>query len=200
MPMETHNSDRPLILASSSVFRKSLLDRLQVTFSSDSPDIDESRLHNESPIKYVLRLSLSKAKTVAARHTDSLIIASDQCSVMGDTVIGKPGNHKTAIKQLQASTGNKVEFLTGLCVLDAISGRYQLDVIPFYVHFRTLTLEEIDRYLRTEQPYNCAGSFKAEGLGISLFKKLEGNDPTALVGLPLIRLSEMLREFGLKLP
>ena len=198
--MPTQNPDRPLILASSSIFRKSLLDRLQITFTSDSPDIDESRLGNELPTDYVSRLSLAKANTVAARHANSLIIASDQCSVIDDTIIGKPGNHQTAVKQLQASAGNKVSFLTGLCVLDAVSGEYTLDVIPFNVYFRALTLEEIDRYLLIEQPYNCAGSFKAEGLGITLFKKLEGDDPTALVGLPLIRLSEMLREFGLKLP
>ncbi len=198
--METLNSDSPIVLASSSVFRKSLLGRLQIAFSIDSPEIDESRLSGESPKDYVLRLSLAKAETVAARQTDSLIIASDQCSVIGDTVIGKPGDHTTAIQQLQASAGNKVSFLTGLCLLDAKSGKYTLDVIPFNVYFRALTLEEIDRYLKIEQPYNCAGSFKAEGLGITLFKKLEGDDPTALIGLPLIRLSEMLREFGLKLP
>ena len=198
--METQNSDLSLILASSSVFRKSLLDRLQIAFSTDSPDIDESRLAEEPPRDYVSRLSLAKAKTVAARQPDSLIIASDQCSVIGDSIIGKPGDHNTAIQQLQASAGTKVSFLTGLCVLDAKSGKYTLDVIRFNVHFRALTLEEIDRYLKIEQPYNCAGSFKAEGLGITLFKKLEGDDPTALIGLPLIRLSEMLREFGLKLP
>ena len=202
--MATQNPGRPIILASSSAFRKSLLERLQITFSIDSPDIDESCLAEESPEDYVSRLSLAKAQAVAARHsnavTGTLIIASDQCSVLNGNIIGKPGDHRSAIKQLQASSAKKVSFLTGLCVLDAKSGKYQLDVVPFNVHFRELNLEEIDRYLIAEQPYNCAGSFMAEGLGITLFKKLEGDDPTSLIGLPLIRLCEMLREFGSKLP
>ena len=198
--MQTQQPDQPLILASSSIFRKSLLERLQIKFSIDSPDIDESSLVNESPTDYVSRLSLEKAKTVASRSPGTLIVASDQCSVLDGIIIGKPGDHDTATLQLQASSGNKVSFLTGLCVFDARSGKYQLDVIPFNVYFRDLTPEEINRYLLIEQPYNCAGSFKAEGLGITLFKKLEGDDPTALIGLPLIRLSEMLRYFDLKLP
>jgi len=198
--MESNHSQRSLILASSSVFRKSLLDRLQLEFDIDSPDIDESQHTNESPHDYVSRLSLEKAQAVAPRQSDSLIVASDQCCVLNDRITGKPGNHENAIEQLQASSGNKVSFLTGLCALDTRTGKYYLDVIPFHVHFRNLSLAEIDRYLSAEQPYNCAGSFMAEGLGISLFKKLEGDDPTALVGLPLIRLCEMLREFGHKLP
>lgn len=198
--MDSKHSQRQLILASSSVFRKSLLERLRLEFTVNSPDIDESLLSNESPYDYVSRLSLAKAKAVANRQPDSLVIASDQCCVLDNIITGKPGNHEKAIQQLQASSGNKVSFLTGLCVLDTKTEKYHLDVTPFHVHFRTLTSEEIDRYLLAEQPYNCAGSFKAEGLGISLFKKLEGDDPTSLIGLSLIRLCEMLREFGHKLP
>jgi len=198
--MQTDPLEHSIILASSSVFRKSLLEKLTITFGIDSPDIDETALSDETPYRYVSRLSLAKAKTVAARQANALVIASDQCCVLDGTITGKPGNHQTAIKQLQTSAGKKVSFLTGLCVLDSRTGRYELDVISFHVYFRELTLEEIARYLHLEQPYNCAGSFKAEGLGISLFKKLEGDDPNALIGLPLIRLCEMLRTFGLKLP
>lgn len=189
-----------LVLASSSPFRKNLLERLQQPFQCDSPDIDESQLLRESPEDYVKRLSLEKAQAVAARHPDSLIIASDQCSVRGNTIYGKPIHHTVAIQQLQESSGSRVSFCTGLCVMDSNTGKYLLDLVPYYVDFRELSLFEIERYLNTEKPYNCAGSFKAEGLGITLFKKMEGDDPTALVGLPLIRLCEMLREFGLKLP
>lgn len=198
--MQTLDPKHPLILASSSIFRKELLERLQLSFTTDSPDIDENQLNDESPYKYVSRLSLAKANAVAARNKHSLIIASDQCCVLNDTITGKPKNHEAAIKQLQASSGNTVSFLTGLCVLNAQTEQYQLDVIPTHVHFRALTTEEIERYLLAEQPYNCAGSFMAERLGISLFKKLESDDPTALIGLPLLRLGEMLRDFGTKVP
>ena len=189
-----------LVLASSSPFRKDLLERLQQPFKCDSPDIDESQQLGESPETYVKRLSLEKAQAVTTRHPNSLIIASDQCSVLGDTIYGKPMHHAVAIQQLQESSGNRVSFQTGLCVLDSNTGKYLVDLIPYYVDFRELSLPEIERYLTTEKPYNCAGSFKAEGLGVTLFKKMEGDDPNALIGLPLIRLCEMLRDFGLKLP
>ena len=193
-------SKQPLILASSSSFRKSLLERLHLTFTTDSPDIDESQLVSESPEDYVKRLSLEKAQTVAARQKDSLIIASDQCSVLKGNIHGKPGNYETAVQQLLESSGQRVSFLTGLCLLDSKTGNYQLDLIPFHVQFRTLTTDEIDRYLRLETPYNCAGSFKSEGLGITLFESMQGEDPSALIGLPLIRLCEMLRKVGRQLP
>jgi len=189
-----------LILASSSPFRKNLLERLQKPFECDSPDINESRHAGELPETYVKRLSLEKARTVAPRHQNNLIIASDQCSLLGNAISGKPLNRQTAIKQLQKSSGQRVSFFTGLCVLNSSNGKYLLDMVPYYVDFRELSLPEIERYLDAEQPYNCAGSFMAEGLGITLFKKLEGDDPSALIGLPLIRLCEMLREFELKLP
>jgi septum formation protein len=190
----------PIILASSSVFRKELLGRLDLPFETDSPDIDESQLLGESPEDYVKRLSLEKAQAVAHRHKHALIIASDQCSVVAGKINGKPGHHDVAIQQLQESSGQQVSFLTGLCVMDSETGNYQLDQVPYFVNFRDLNQTEIERYLIKEKPYNCAGSFKSEGLGITLFKRMHGDDPTALIGLPLIRLCEMLRSFEIKLP
>ena len=193
-------SKQPLVLASSSRFRKELLERLHLTFATDSPDIDESQHTNESPEDYVKRLSLEKAQTVAARQKDSLIIASDQCSVLKGKIHGKPGHHDAAVQQLLESSGQRVSFLTGLCVLDSTTGNYQLDLIPFHVQFRTLKPDEIERYLRLETPYDCAGSFKSEGLGVTLFESTQGEDSSALIGLPLIRLCKMLRSFGQQLP
>jgi septum formation protein len=189
-----------IILASSSIFRKELLSRLDLPFETDSPDIDESQLLGESPEDYVKRLSLEKAQAVARRHQQALIIASDQCSVVAGKINGKPGRHEIAVQQLQESSGQQVSFLTGLCVMDSETGHYQLDQVPYFVNFRDLNQTEIERYLIKEKPYNCAGSFKSEGLGITLFKRMQGDDPTALVGLPLIRLCEMLRSFEVKLP
>lgn len=195
-----------LILGSTSPFRKELLERFCIEFTTDKPEIDETPLENESPENYVTRLSLEKAQAVAKKqaisnpNSDSLIISSDQCSVLNDEIRGKPGNHENAVKQLSESSGERVSFLTGLCLYDTQDDSYQLDLIPFHVDFRSLNAKEIESYLRTEEPYSCAGSFKSEGLGITLFKRLQGDDPTALIGLPLIRLSEMLREKGLSLP
>jgi septum formation protein len=191
---------KQLILGSTSPFRKELLQRLSISFSTASPNIDETPLENESPTDYVTRLSLEKARAVAAQHPDALIIGSDQCSVLNGIIRGKPGNHQNAMQQLRESSGERVSFLTGLCLYDSKTAEYQLDLVPFHVDFRELTDNEIDAYLKAEQPYACAGSFKSEGLGISLFKRLQGDDPTALVGLPLIRLSEMLREKGVVIP
>jgi septum formation protein len=191
---------RRLILGSSSPFRKELLQRLHLPFETCSPDIDESRLADETAEAYVKRLSLKKAKAIAEQFDDALVIGSDQCSVLEGNIRGKPYTHENAIKQLQESAGNTVSFLTGLCLYDTKSKDYQLDLIPFHVEFRSLSTHEIEAYLQAEQPYNCAGSFKSEGLGITLFKSMQGNDPTALIGLPLIRLSEMLRSTGINLP
>lgn len=191
---------KKLVLGSTSPFRKELLERFRLNFTIDSPDIDETPLNNETPKDYVLRLSLEKAKVVAKRHPDSLIIASDQCSILNEVIRGKPGNHENATKQLIESSGQCVSFLTGLCLYDSSDNSYQLDLIPFYVDFRTLSGKEIESYLRAEEPYSCAGSFKSEGLGVTLFKSMRGDDPTALIGLPLIRLSEMLREKQISLP
>jgi septum formation protein len=191
---------RKLILGSNSPFRKQLLERFNLPFDTDKPEIDETPLDHEKPEDYVLRLSLEKAKVVAQRHQNALIIGSDQCSILNGSIRGKPENHLSAVKQLSESSGQRVSFLTGLCLYDSNNNAYQLDLVPFHVDFRDLTKKEIESYLLAEQPYNCAGSFKSEGLGISLFKQLQGSDPTALVGLPLIRLSEMLREKGIPLP
>ncbi|PID33914.1 MAG: septum formation inhibitor Maf [Thiotrichales bacterium] len=189
-----------LILGSTSPFRKELLERLRLDFTTDSPDIDETPLHNEKPEDYVIRLSLEKAKAVASRHENALIIASDQCSVLNGKIRGKPRNHQNAIKQLTESSGNRVSFLTGLCLYDCKDDSYQLEMVPFHVDFRDLTATEIESYLQAEKPYGCAGSFKSEGLGVTLFKRLEGEDPSSLIGLPLIKLSEMLRLKGFLLP
>ena len=191
---------KTLVLGSTSPFRKELLERFKLDFIVDSPEIDETPLANETPKDYVLRLSLEKAKTVAKRQPNSLIIASDQCSILNDVIRGKPGNHENAIKQLTESSGQCVSFLTGLCLYDSSNDSYQLDLVPFYVDFRDLNAKEIESYLRAEEPYFCAGSFKSEGLGVTLFKSMRGDDPTALSGLPLIRLSEMLREKEISLP
>jgi len=191
---------RKLILGSTSPFRKALLQRFNLEFDTDKPEIDETPLANETPEDYVLRLSLEKAKVVARRHPNALIIGSDQCSILDGNIRGKPGDHQSAVIQLTESSGQRVSFLSGLCLYDSNDDSYQLDLVPFHVDFRDLNKKEIESYLLAEQPYNCAGSFKSEGLGITLFKQLQGSSPTALVGLPLIRLSEMLRKKGIALP
>lgn len=190
---------RQLILGSTSPYRRELMERLQVPFETAAPDIDETRLEGESAYDMVKRLSLGKAKAVAKNHSDALIIGSDQCSVLHEQVIGKPRTHENAIKQLQNASGETVFFLTGLCLYDSRNDSYQLDIVPFQVDFRELTDAEIDSYLRKDEPYNCAGSFRSESLGITLSKRMHGDDPTALMGLPLIRLSEMLRQAGVDL-
>lgn len=189
-----------LVLGSTSPFRKELLERLDIEFITDSPNIDETPIEGETPEDYVKRLSIEKAKVVAKKHPNSLTIGSDQCSVLNGEIRGKPGNHENAIQQLTESSSQRVSFLTGLCLYDARDQSYQIDMIPFHVDFRELSSTEIESYLRKEEPYFCAGSFKSEGLGITLFKRLNGDDPTSLVGLPLIRLSEMLREKNILLP
>lgn len=190
---------RTLILGSTSPYRRELMQRLQTPFLTAAPDIDETRLDGEPARDMVLRLSLEKARKVAEQYSDALIIGSDQCAVLHGQVIGKPGSHENAVKQLQNASGRTVNFLTGLCLFDSRDGSYQLDVVPFAVDFRELSDTEIERYLRKDQPYNCAGSFRSESLGITLFKRMQGDDPTALMGLPLIRLSQMLATAGVDL-
>lgn len=190
---------RRLILGSTSPYRRELMQRLAIPFETAAPDIDETRFDGESARDMVLRLSLQKAQAVAAQYPDALIIGSDQCAVLHEQVIGKPGSHDNAVQQLQNSSGQSVAFLTGLCLYDSRDGSYQLDVVLFAVDFRELTDAEIDAYLRKDQPYNCAGSFRSESLGITLFKRMHGDDPSALMGLPLIRLSQMLKQAGVDL-
>ncbi|MFP1684334.1 Maf family protein [Alloalcanivorax sp. C16-1] len=191
---------RPLILASSSPFRREVLGKLGLAFGHHSPDIDESARAGESPTELVLRLARAKADALAAAHPDALIIGSDQVAVIDGEVLGKPGDHANARAQLRRASGRRVTFLTGLCLLDAASGRHQSGCERFQVHFRTLRDDQIERYIEQEQPFNCAGSFKSEGLGIVLFKALEGRDPNALIGLPLIMLTDFLAAEGVALP
>ncbi|NWL21340.1 Maf family protein [Pseudomonas umsongensis] len=190
----------PLLLASSSVYRRDLLARLQLPFSCSSPDIDESHRLGESAVALVKRLAEEKARALAASHTAHLIVGSDQVAVLGERIVGKPHTFEKAREQLLAASGASVTFLTGLALLNSQTGHCQVDCIPFTVHMRTLDSERIERYLRAEQPYDCAGSFKAEGLGVSLFQSTEGPDATSLVGLPLIRLVDMLLTEGVQIP
>lgn len=191
---------RTLVLASTSPFRKELLERLNIPFETFSPDVDETPLDGEAPDDLVTRLSEAKARAGAASFPDALIIGSDQMAVCGEHVLGKPGNHDKAREQLARLSGQQVSFLTGLCLFDTASGSLRLEMVPFHVHFRALSEGQIERYLRYEQPYNCAGSFKSEGLGISLFESMQGADPNALIGLPLIRLVSWLNEAGVAIP
>lgn len=185
-----------LILASTSPFRKALLEKLQVPFETASPQIDESARPDEAPAQLVTRLAEEKAKAVANNYPDALIIGSDQVAVIDDEIMGKPGNHANAIAQLSRASGKRVTFLTSLCLYNSKSQRSQVEVVPFSVVFRELSQTQIEHYLQREQPYNCAGSFKSEGLGIALFERLEGDDPNSLIGLPLIRLIRMLENEG----
>ena len=181
-----------LVLASTSPFRKAILDKLGISFDTVSPKTDETALENESPQELVERLSIAKAKAGAESSKHALVIGSDQVSVINGEIIGKPHTHENAVKQLQNASGKTVTFYTGLCLYNSQTKSYQSEVVPFDVVFRDLTLEQIDSYLKKEEPYNCAGSFKSEALGIILFEKLQGEDPNTLMGLPLIRLVKML--------
>lgn len=190
----------PLVLASSSPYRRQLLERLRLPFDCASPDIDETRQPNESADNLVRRLSLEKAQALRSTYPQHLIIGSDQVAVLGTQILGKPHTVERAQQQLSDASGNSVTFLTGLTLLNTATGAYQTDCIPFTVHFRTLSEAQISRYLDAEQPLDCAGSFKAEGLGVSLFQSTEGTDVNSLVGLPLIRLVDMLHAEGLQIP
>ncbi len=190
---------RPLILASSSIYRRQLLERLRVRFSIAVPNIDESALPGEAPRETALRLALAKARAVATSHPHALIIGSDQVADLDGHPLGKPGTHENAVRQLRAMRGKSVIFHTALCLLDAASGRHQLDNVPSVVHFRELSDEQIEQYLRLEQPYDCAGSAKVESLGITLIHRIDSSDPTALIGLPLMALTGMLQREQLDL-
>jgi septum formation protein len=185
-----------LVLASTSPYRKALLEKLQLPFATVAPAIDEASLAGESPEQLVARLAEAKAKAAANTFTQALIIGSDQVAVVEGKIVGKPGSHDDAVAQLKRASGKRVIFLTGLCVYNVASQRSQVEVVPFSVVFRQLTETQIEHYLHREQPYNCAGSFKSEGLGIALFERLEGDDPNTLIGLPLIRLIRMLENEG----
>jgi MAF protein len=192
----------PLLLASSSVYRKQLLEKLQLPFACASPDIDESILKDENPSKYVQRLAISKAKALTAEYPNHIIIGSDQCAVLEQegqhVILGKPHSIENAVKQLSQASGQAVTFLTGLCVYNSVTQQQVSLVEPFTVHFRELTLQQIERYVEQEKPLDCAGSFKSEGLGIRLFTALEGRDPNSLIGLPLIALVDLLEQQGIQ--
>ncbi len=186
-----------LLLASSSPYRKSLLARLGLPFTCASPDIDETPAPGESAEKLSVRLAASKARALAQQHPGTIIIGSDQVATLADGyLLNKPGNHAIAREQLTRCSGKSVQFLTGLAVLDTRTGELKTHCERFAVHFRDLSAREIENYLNKEQPYDCAGSFKMEGLGIALFRKMEGRDPNSLIGLPLIALTDLLRELG----
>ena len=187
---------KKLVLGSTSPFRKEILAKLNIPFVCAKPNVDESAFDNESPVALVERLAIEKAKAVAHEFPDALIIGSDQVAMCDGEILGKPHNFENAVKQLEKFSNKTVAFYTGLCVYDS-NLDYTTSVIePFLVHFNELSPSDIENYLHAEQPYNCAGSFKSEGLGICLFKKLEGDDPNTLIGLPLIKLVELLKQHG----
>ena len=189
----TPMSIKKIVLASTSPFRRELLARLGLVFETANPGTDETLLLDETPETSALRLSEAKARAVADEYPEALIIGSDQVACLDGQVFGKPGTHENAVKQLQVMSGKTVNFFTGLCLLNAKTGRAHLRGVPTLVTFRDLSNNEIENYLRREQPYNCAGSAKSEGLGIAVIAKMEGSDPNALIGLPLIALCDLLR-------
>lgn len=187
-----------LVLASSSPWRRAILDKLGLPYRTKHPEIDETRFPNETAATLVSRLAEEKARAVAPSYKNALVIGSDQVAVLDDEIIGKPGTHERAVEQLCKASGRSLTFLTGLCLLNTETGTAQVEVVPYHVHFRELSEDMIEGYLQHEQPYNCAGSFRSEGAGIVLFERLEGDDPNTLVGLPLIRLVRMLEAEGVR--
>ena len=185
---------KSIVLASTSEYRQALLKKLGIPFLAAAPNIDETPILQESAQALVIRLSHEKAKALSQQYPQHLIIGSDQVCVIDDKIVGKPHNFENAFKQLKAASGHRVTFYTGLCLLDSTTGTFNVQCEPFDVYFRQLTDEEITQYLHKDEPYQCAGSFKSEGLGISLFDKLSGRDPNTLIGLPTILLLEMLRQ------
>lgn len=189
-----------IILASTSPYRRALLERLHLDFSCHRPDVDESPKAGETSGELVKRLACDKARHAAGSYPDAIIIGSDQVAVLDSEILNKPGTHQGARMQLERLSGRNVMFQTGLCVLNSATGAMHIDIIPCLVEFRNLEAAEIERYLAVEQPYDCAGSFMSEGMGIALLAGIRGDDPTALIGLPLIRLCEMLRQEGVAIP
>ena len=185
-----------IILASSSLFRKELLRRLHLDFKCHSPDIDESQIDGESATDYVCRLAQQKARTISNGHNNAVVIGSDQCALIDGQILGKPGNYSAALQQLKAAQGKTVVFHTGICVLRPETNFKEVDEVLYRVKFRQLRDDQLARYLQLEQPYQCAGSFKSEGYGACLVSAMQGDDPSALIGLPLIRLVSMLERAG----
>ena len=189
-----------LILASSSIHRIALLERLRLPFRSHPPNIDESIRSDETPAALVKRLALAKALEVAKSYPDALIIGADEVAAVNGHILNKPEEHTGAVSQLRMMSGQVVHFLTGVCLVNSRTGRRQLDMVPVQVHFRELTDAEIHRYLNWDKPYDCAGSFKSEAAGITLVHRISCDDNTALLGLPLISLQRMLRNEGYNIP
>jgi septum formation protein len=187
-----------LILASTSPYRRALLERLRLPFKVVAPEVDETPLAGESPMRTALRLAAGKAEAVVPAAGGALVIGSDQVAVLDAQPLGKPGDHAGAVRQLQAMRGQRVVFHTALCLLNAASGRKQVENVPTSVFFRDFSDAQIEHYLRTEQPYDCAGSAKIEGLGIALVERIESDDPSALIGLPLMKLATMLKNEGIE--
>jgi septum formation protein len=195
----TDSADRPLILGSTSPYRRELLARLRLPFDVASPEVDETPLPGEAPQTLACRLALAKARAVADRFPSAVVIGSDQVADLGGQPLGKPGTHERAVAQLRQMRGQTVVFQTAVAVVCRATGFEQVDLAPVRVRFRALDDAEIEAYLRAETPYDCAGSAKSEGLGIALLESIENDDPTALVGLPLIRTARLLRAAGLRL-
>ena len=196
--MNPHKPD--IILASTSPYRRQLLERLGIDFAQEAPGIDETRHADEAAVEMVMRLAREKAAGVAARHEEGLVIGSDQCAVLDQDILGKPGSEERALQQLRAASGKRVRFLTAVCVVDAASGKAQEHLDETVVTFRELDDDSLRRYIAAEQPLDCAGSFKSEALGITLFERIENEDPSALMGLPLIAVARLLRQAGMQLP
>jgi septum formation protein len=194
---EYYLNSQPLVLASTSIYRRELLERLQIPFQTTAPDVDETPLPGESAKQTSWRLSREKAQAVTLRYPDALVIGSDQVALLEGQQMGKPLTHDNAVRQLRAMRGKTVIFYTALTLLNSRSGEMQTEVAETRVSFRELGDDEIENYLRKEQPYHCAGSAKSEGLGIALISKIEGDDPNALIGLPLILLAGMLKKQGI---
>jgi septum formation protein len=190
------NNARPLVLASTSRYRRMLLERLGVPFEVVAPEVDETALAGETPRATALRLAEAKARAVAQRYADALVIGSDQVADLDGHAVGKPIDHADAVAQLLAASGRTMVFHTGVALVDAASSRCQMRCIDIASTFRTLTRRDIDAYLAREQPYDCAGSVRSEGFGIALFERIASDDPTALIGLPLITVVSLLRAEG----
>jgi septum formation protein len=189
-----------LVLASTSPYRQELLARLGIPFETTAPNVDESPAAGEMPQALALRLACAKAQAAQAAFPDALIIGCDQVAAVGATLLNKPGTHARAVEQLKLMSGKQIAFFTALCLLNARTLQRQTAIVPVTVHMRELGTGQIERYLQAERPYDCAGSARIEGFGITLVARLDGDDPNALIGLPLIKLCDMLRNEGVELP
>lgn len=189
-----------LVLASTSRYRQELLARLGIPFETTAPNVDESPAAGEMPQALALRLACAKAQAAQAAFPDALIIGCDQVAAVDATLLNKPGTHARAVEQLKLMSGKQIAFFTALCLLNARTLQRQTAIVPVTVHMREFGTGQIERYLQAERPYDCAGSARIEGLGITLVARLDGDDPNALIGLPLIKLCDMLRNEGIELP